>query len=111
MLNLSFENDKKPTPLKFLQTKKRKTVMPETVSVSYLYAGANALSFFCNIHRLGSLGAFGNFELNGIPFVECTESIALDCGIMYKNIFSVFCSDEPITFDFIEPLYFTGGHT
>jgi hypothetical protein len=57
------------------------------------------------VRCLQAFGAFGNIELNGLPFVERPVPIPLNRGEMYKYILARLALDEPESLTGIEPLY------
>ena len=63
-----------------------------------------------DIHRLRALGTFVDLEFNVFVFIQSTETIALNGGIVYKHILAAIHRDKAISLDLIEPLYFTQCH-
>jgi hypothetical protein len=57
------------------------------------------------VRCLQALGATGNLEFNGLPFVERLVSISLDSGEVHKNVFAGLSLYESIPFAGIEPLH------
>ena len=59
---------------------------------------------------LRSLCTLNYLEFDGFPFVQRSESIACDCRVMNKHIWSVVTSDETVPLGVVEPLNLT-SHT
>ena len=55
--------------------------------------------------RLQSLGAFNQLERYGFTFRKGFETIAVNCGKMNKNIFSIFLLKKTKPLAVIEPFY------
>ena len=49
--------------------------------------------------------AFDDSERNCLTFFQTAESIGLNGGEMYENIFAVFPGEKAVTLCVIEPLY------
>ncbi len=54
---------------------------------------------------LQALGALGDVELHGLPFLKALEPARLDCGEMNKNVLAGLTADEAVAFGVVEPLY------
>jgi len=59
---------------------------------------------------LRSLCTLNYLEFDGFPFVQRSESVACDCGVMNKHIWSVVTPDETVPLGVVEPLNLT-SHT
>ena len=59
---------------------------------------------------LRSLCTLNYLEFDGFPFVQRSESVACDCGVMNKHIWSVVAPDETVPLGVVEPLNLT-SHT
>lgn len=59
---------------------------------------------FDDIGSLGSTSAVDDFEGNLLAVFESFVAFALDCRVMSEDVFSVFTSDESITFFCVKPL-------
>src|SRR5712672_4826864 len=59
---------------------------------------------------LRSLCTLNYLEFDGFPFVQRSESIACDCGVMNKHIWSVVTPDETVPLGVVEPLNLTSHH-
>src|ERR1700730_6194567 len=57
-----------------------------------------------HICSLRSFRTLDNFEFNGVPFVQGFVSLAYDCRVMDKDIWTVIAPDEAVAFRVIEPL-------
>src|SRR5580704_5755172 len=57
-----------------------------------------------NVGCLGSLLAFGDFELYCVAFLQALVAFGSDCAVVYKNVGAIRASDEPVAFCVIEPL-------
>ena len=55
--------------------------------------------------RLPALGALHDVELNLLTFLEGAEAIALDGGVMHKNILAIRPAEKPKTLAIVEPLH------
>ena len=58
-----------------------------------------------NVLCLPPFRAFYNGERNRLTFFQTAETIRLNGGKMYKNIFAVFPGEKAVTLCVIEPLY------
>jgi len=60
-----------------------------------------------DLHHISCLGSFlplDDFELYLIAFLKAFVSFTADRAVMYKNIRTIFASDEPKSFCIVEPL-------
>src|ERR1051326_6773527 len=58
-----------------------------------------------NVLCLPAFGAFLDFELHGLAFLQATESIRLDRREMHENIFAGLTADKAKTLGVVKPLY------
>jgi hypothetical protein len=58
-----------------------------------------------NVLCLPAFGAFDNVELYALAFLERTETVALDCGVMDEYVVSAAAADEAESFCVVKPLY------
>ena len=65
---------------------------------------------FGNVCRLWPFGAFAQFELHFIIFLQGTKSLGLDVGVVHKDFRPVVLLNKPPAFAFIEEFYFTCLH-
>jgi len=63
-----------------------------------------------NVLSLPALGALYDIELNGLAFLERTETIALNGGVMYENIVACCTAEKSEALGIVEPLYCTLFH-
>ena len=65
---------------------------------------------FHHVSGAGAFSAFSDFKLDDIVFRQGFEALALDFGMMHKQIFgSAVRGDETISLLVAEPLYLTLG--
>jgi hypothetical protein len=57
--------------------------------------------YICSLRPLWTLD---NFELNRISFIQGFVSLACDCRVVDKYIWTVIAPDEAVAFRIIEPL-------
>jgi hypothetical protein len=66
----------------------------------------NSLSrTFGNVGGLRPLGAFGDFELDRVAFLQALVAFGTDCAVVYENVRTVGASDEPVALGVIKPLH------
>src|SRR3989442_12155197 len=58
-----------------------------------------------DVRGLQALGAGGDFEFNGLPFVQRLVPLRLDGGEVYENVFAGLALDESESLAGVEPLY------
>ncbi|HMG01613.1 MAG TPA: hypothetical protein VK596_00685 [Edaphobacter sp.] len=63
-----------------------------------------------NVLCLPALRAFDNVELDGLAFLERTETIALNRREVNENVFSVVTAQKTKTLCIVEPLNYTLFH-
>ncbi len=57
-----------------------------------------------NVFSLPALGALGDVELNALAFLQGTETVRLDGGVMNEDVLTVFTAQKSKTLGIIEPL-------
>jgi len=63
-----------------------------------------------DVLSLQTFGAFDNLKLNGFPFVQRFEALALNGGVMNEHILAGILGNETKTLFVVEPLDFAAGH-
>jgi len=63
-----------------------------------------------NVLSLPTLGSLDHVELNGLTFLERTETVRLDGGEVHENIFTVCAADKAKTLSIVKPLNSTLFH-
>ena len=58
-----------------------------------------------NVLSLPTLGSLDYVELDRLAFLERTEALRLDGGVMHEDILAVLAGNESETFCVIEPLH------
>lgn len=67
-----------------------------------------SLDYLYHTLRLGSAGAFLQFELHRLAFLKSAIAFFLDGRIMNEHVsVGAFVLDESVTLGVVEPLYFT----
>lgn len=56
-----------------------------------------------DIGCLRTLGTLDNFEFNSVSFIQGFVSLAYDCRVVHKYIWTVIPSNEAVAFRIIEP--------
>ncbi len=56
-----------------------------------------------HVTSLRPLWTLDNFEFNRVPFVQGLVTLADDCRVMDKYVWTVIASDEAVAFRVIEP--------
>jgi hypothetical protein len=57
-----------------------------------------------DVLSLPALGALGDVELNALAFLQRTEAVRLDGGVMNEDVLSVFTAKKSKTLGVIKPL-------
>jgi hypothetical protein len=70
-------------------------------SQNFAFGCLQYLHVFC----LPPLGTFNDTERNRLAFFQAAETIGLNGGEVYKNIFTVFPGEKAVTLRVIEPLH------
>ena len=63
------------------------------------------LSWLCHVRCLGAFRSLDNLELYRVSFLQGAVAIPYDCGIMNKNVWTIFAPDEAVPFRVIKPFY------
>ena len=63
-----------------------------------------------NVLSRKALGAFGDIEINGRAFGQRLEALALNGGVMHKDVWPTLLRDEAEALGVVEPLDSTCGH-
>jgi hypothetical protein len=71
---------------------------------------AGRLADFLNVCGLKTFGALGDVEGNFVTFGKGFETVALDGGEMYENVFATFLLNETETFCVVKPFNLTLCH-
>ena len=66
--------------------------------------------YFCNVYRLWSFVSLCDLEFDGLTLVKSFKTVALDSGIVDKNIPTAFFFNEPVALRVIEPLNLSSCH-
>ena len=60
---------------------------------------------FGDVGGLRSLGAFGDFELDRVAFLQALVAFGTYCAVMHENIGTLGATDEPVALSIIKPLH------
>jgi hypothetical protein len=63
------------------------------------------LSEDLDVLRLPALRSLGYIELNGLTFLQRTESVALNCGEVDKNVLAICSAQKPEAFGVVKPFH------
>ncbi len=74
-------------------------VVPQQSSL--LRGSLSDLGYVCSLLPFGALG---NFELDGVPFLQTLVPLSGDSAVMHKDIRAVFASYEPVPLRVVKPL-------
>ena len=74
------------------------------VAPSFLHFDLFSCLGYFDVFCLPALGAFHDVEANGLAFLEATESVGLNRGVMDENVLSTLAAKKTKTFCIVEPL-------
>jgi hypothetical protein len=58
-----------------------------------------------NVLSLPALGSLDDVELNALTFLERTEAVALDGGVMHEDVVAIFAADKSEALGIVKPFY------